>query len=164
MTGKLFVVKENPALSIPELAEKLGKSERTIERTIQELRLYGLLKRIGPAKGGEHREMSEIIDLEAKGEVAPPSEIIQKQQKMTGKIARFRKMTGKILLLLQDNPALSIPELAEKIGKVRKDDRTSHSRTAAVRAVKTCRSGQRRVLGSGEDGERVRGQDVKKRD
>jgi ATP-dependent DNA helicase RecG len=57
MTGKtsgkiLLLLKDNPASSIPELAEKLGKSERTIERAVQELRLSGLLKRIGPAKGG----------------------------------------------------------------------------------------------------------------
>jgi biotin operon repressor len=39
MTGKiLLLLKDNPAIPIPELAEKLRKSERTIERAIQELR------------------------------------------------------------------------------------------------------------------------------
>lgn len=61
MTGKILsLLRDNPALAIPDLAEALGKSERTVERKIQELRQSGLLKRIGPAKGGYW----EIIEIE----------------------------------------------------------------------------------------------------
>jgi predicted HTH transcriptional regulator len=52
-SGKILVLlKENPALSIPELAEKLGRSESAIERTIRKFRQAGLLKGISPAKSG----------------------------------------------------------------------------------------------------------------
>lgn len=48
----LAVLKETPATPISDLAIQLGKTERTIERTIQNLRKSGRLHRIGPAKGG----------------------------------------------------------------------------------------------------------------
>jgi len=61
VTGKILsLLRGNHALAIPELAEKLGKSERTVEREIRKLRLNGFLKRIGPAKGGYW----EIIEIE----------------------------------------------------------------------------------------------------
>ena len=40
-------------LSIPQLAQALGKSERAVERAIKGLREQGVLERLGPAKGGE---------------------------------------------------------------------------------------------------------------
>ena len=57
MTVKTLVkiiglLKDNPSLSIPELAEKLEKSKSATERAIRKLRQSGLLKRIGPDKGG----------------------------------------------------------------------------------------------------------------
>jgi ATP-dependent DNA helicase RecG len=53
MSGKvLHLLKETPELSIPEMAARLGKSERTIERATRELRAAGKLTRIGPDKGG----------------------------------------------------------------------------------------------------------------
>ena len=39
-------------ISIPEMAETIGISGRSIERNIESLKKKGLLKRIGPAKGG----------------------------------------------------------------------------------------------------------------
>jgi ATP-dependent DNA helicase RecG len=57
--GKIAaLLRENPGLSIPELAEQLGKSESAIERAVRKLRKTGQLKRIGPAKGG-HWEVVE---------------------------------------------------------------------------------------------------------
>jgi hypothetical protein len=57
MSGKtsgkvLHLLKGAPELSIPEMAIRLGKSERTIERATRELRSTGKLTRIGPDKGG----------------------------------------------------------------------------------------------------------------
>jgi ATP-dependent DNA helicase RecG len=51
--GKILeLLKENPDLSIPELAELLGRSESAVERAVRKLRKAGQLERIGPAKGG----------------------------------------------------------------------------------------------------------------
>ena len=54
----LSLLTENPTLSIPQLVEEMGKSERAVERAIQKLREENRLKRIGPAKGG-HWEVIE---------------------------------------------------------------------------------------------------------
>jgi len=56
--GIMGLMRENPHITIPELASLLGVTERTIERTIQKLQKEGALKRIGQAKGG-HRGVSE---------------------------------------------------------------------------------------------------------
>ena len=48
----LLLFDENPFLSIPEIAERINKSESAVERAIRKLREEGRLKRIGPAKGG----------------------------------------------------------------------------------------------------------------
>jgi len=86
--------------------------------------------------------MREIIDLEAKEEVVPPIQTTQKQQKTLGKMAE--KMAVKILLLLQDNPALSIPELAEKMKK---------SESAVERAIRKLRqSGLLKRVGPAKGG------------
>ena len=53
MSGKVLdLLKETPELSIPEMAVRLGKSQRTVERATRELRSAGKLTRIGPDKGG----------------------------------------------------------------------------------------------------------------
>lgn len=54
----LSLLSENPTLSIPQLAEDMGKSESAVERAIRKLRKENRLKRIGPAKGG-HWEVVE---------------------------------------------------------------------------------------------------------
>lgn len=48
----LGLLRDAPELSIPELAERLGKSARAVERAIRKLRESGRLVRVGPAKGG----------------------------------------------------------------------------------------------------------------
>ena len=57
--GKIIeLLKTNPGLTIPELAEYMGKSESAVERAVKKLREAGQLKRVGPAKGG-HWEVIE---------------------------------------------------------------------------------------------------------
>jgi len=51
------LTKENNTISVVELAEKLSVTPRTIIRDIEKLKQLGILKRIGPAKGG-HWEIS----------------------------------------------------------------------------------------------------------
>jgi len=53
VSGKILIaVRSNPDITIPELAELAGVSSRTIERNLQKLQGEGLLRRVGPAKGG----------------------------------------------------------------------------------------------------------------
>jgi Fic family protein len=48
----LALLARNPRLTVPELAVQMGKVEVTIHRAIRKLREAGLLRRIGPDKGG----------------------------------------------------------------------------------------------------------------
>ena len=52
-SGKIIeLINSNMNISIPEMAETIGVSERSIERNIENLKKKGLLQRVGPAKGG----------------------------------------------------------------------------------------------------------------
>lgn len=52
-SGKILQhMQENPRITIPELAAALGITERSVERTIHKLQQEGMIRRIGPAKGG----------------------------------------------------------------------------------------------------------------
>jgi ATP-dependent DNA helicase RecG len=48
----LSLLKENPQLSIRDLADRIGKSESAVERALRRLREQNRLQRIGPDKGG----------------------------------------------------------------------------------------------------------------
>ena len=53
MAGKIIeLIRENPAITIPELAKALKKPERTTERLLQALKSEEIIGRIGPARGG----------------------------------------------------------------------------------------------------------------
>jgi ATP-dependent DNA helicase RecG len=54
----LVLVRTNSKITIAELSEKIGITERSIERNLQKLQRDNLLKRIGGAKGG-HWEVIE---------------------------------------------------------------------------------------------------------
>jgi len=51
----LQLVSENPKISKREMSEKIGISTTAIDKNINALKKKGLLKRIGPAKGGYWR-------------------------------------------------------------------------------------------------------------
>ncbi len=52
-SGKILAaLTQDGNLTIPELAALIGVTERSIERNIKNLQEQGLLRRIGPAKGG----------------------------------------------------------------------------------------------------------------
>ena len=55
----LKLTKENPYISKKELAEIIGISTTAIDKNIKQLKKKGLLKRIGPDKGGHW----EIVDV-----------------------------------------------------------------------------------------------------
>ena len=53
MSGKtLALITQNQYITIPEIAENLNVTERTIERAIRELKSAKMIERIGPDKGG----------------------------------------------------------------------------------------------------------------
>ena len=53
----LDLLAATPELSVPEIAERLAKSESAIHRAIRALRESGRLGRVGPAKGGHWKVM-----------------------------------------------------------------------------------------------------------
>lgn len=55
----LALLSETPDLSIPELAQRIGKSASAIERAIRKLREAGRLVRIGPDKGGHWQVLDQ---------------------------------------------------------------------------------------------------------
>ena len=46
------LMEDNPQISTREMATILGLVQRTIIRNINDLKAAGLIKRVGPAKGG----------------------------------------------------------------------------------------------------------------
>jgi ATP-dependent DNA helicase RecG len=48
----ISLMRENPQVSIPEIAQAIGRTTRAIEMQIAQLKAEGLIERIGPAKGG----------------------------------------------------------------------------------------------------------------
>lgn len=53
MSGKILeALRHNSTQTTPQLAERLGVTTRTIERAIADMRKAGLIRRVGPAKGG----------------------------------------------------------------------------------------------------------------
>ena len=62
----LALLADTPALSIPELAQHIGKSESAIERAIRKLREAGRLQRIGPDKGGHWHVLTTGIPKESR--------------------------------------------------------------------------------------------------
>ena len=54
----LDMIRRQPEITIPEMAEALGKSTRAIEMQLAKLRKSGKVQRVGPAKGG-HWEITE---------------------------------------------------------------------------------------------------------
>ncbi len=55
----LKIVGENHQVTIAELAGKTGVSPRSVERNIKKLQEEGLLKRVGPDKGGHWEVIGE---------------------------------------------------------------------------------------------------------
>ena len=54
----LALIKENPLITQQELMKKTGLTRRCVEWNLKELKKEGIIKRIGPDKGG-HWEVSK---------------------------------------------------------------------------------------------------------
>ena len=48
----LILMKSNPAISAKEIAKELNMTSRSVEKNIKTLRDKGILRRVGPDKGG----------------------------------------------------------------------------------------------------------------
>ena len=48
----MHLMRENPTVTIPEIAAKADRLERTIEKLVRNLREREIIGRVGPAKGG----------------------------------------------------------------------------------------------------------------
>ena len=46
------MLQRNPGITIPEIAAELGLTARAIKKNIAAMKASGVVKRIGPAKGG----------------------------------------------------------------------------------------------------------------
>lgn len=58
MSGKIVqLMLAKPDITTPELAQQLNRTERTIERLINQLKTAEIVRRIGPAKGGHWEVM-----------------------------------------------------------------------------------------------------------
>ena len=52
-SGKILsLMRENPQVSIPEIAKAIGRTARAIEMQVAQLKAEGLIERVGSAKGG----------------------------------------------------------------------------------------------------------------
>ena len=46
------MIESNPTITLNEIAEQFGKNPRGIDKHIKQLQGQGIIRRIGPAKGG----------------------------------------------------------------------------------------------------------------
>lgn len=53
----LETIRQDATITLQELAAHLGVTKRSIERNVQKLQADGVLKRIGPDKGGHWETM-----------------------------------------------------------------------------------------------------------
>ena len=57
----LELIRENPQITQRDLSEKTGLTRRGIEWNIEKLKEKGLLKRVGPDKGGHWEVLGENV-------------------------------------------------------------------------------------------------------
>ena len=57
------MIKENPEITIPMMAETLRLTTRAVEKNVARLQVKGIVKRVGPDKGG-HWEVRDEINAE----------------------------------------------------------------------------------------------------
>jgi len=55
------LLKSNPKMTIPQIAEKIQITTRGVEKNIKQLQTNGQLRRIGPDKGGHWEVIDEKI-------------------------------------------------------------------------------------------------------
>lgn len=61
----LALVRDKPHISKREMSERIGISSTAIDKNIKTLKKKGLLKRIGPAKGGYWKVVEKVSEIDA---------------------------------------------------------------------------------------------------
>ena len=125
MTGKtpdiiLDLLREEPSLTIAEIAVTISKSESAVQRCILELQALGRLCRTGTRKNGLWNVLENSDGLKGESSKNIPTKMTGKTLgKMTGKT--LGKMTGEtadiILDLLRKTPSLTTAGIAVEISK-----------------------------------------------
>ncbi len=105
------MLRNEPQLTIPELAEALGVSSRAVEKHIAELKEQERLARVGGRKEGRWI-VTRPGEIDPAGRVreSPAQYRTSGSGKGSGKTSV--EMSGKILELLTDSPQLTLPEVA----------------------------------------------------
>ena len=57
----LDVIRENNAVSLKELAQKIGVASKTIQRDLARLKCENVIRRVGPDKGGHWQIMKNVV-------------------------------------------------------------------------------------------------------
>ena len=55
----LLLLQQNPHMTLSEVADAIGKSVSTVERTVAKLKRQGKLESTGPKKGGRWQVVKE---------------------------------------------------------------------------------------------------------
>lgn len=90
---KLLVSKKSPAslltaVSIPELSKKLGKSERTVQRTLKELNDSHLINKVNTSTGRGHISVYKIIQIKGDKKDSIKGDIIYSQNMLESPIVK----------------------------------------------------------------------------
>jgi predicted HTH transcriptional regulator len=99
-------IQEQPNITIVEIAQRLGRTARGVEKQIRLLREAEIIGRVGPAKGGHwevlHRTENNGIEL---------------GEKLGGKLGeKLGKTRAAIVAAMKDDPKVTVIELAKLLG------------------------------------------------
>ena len=97
----LQLVRRNPQVSRKAMAEEIGISTTAIHRNLARLKEKGILRRVGPARGG-YWEVMSFADATTEGPEGLAERVAESQEK--------------ILQLVRRNPQVSRKAMAEEIG------------------------------------------------
>ena len=59
----LDLIRKNPSMSRKDIADKLGINESAIQKHLDVLKAKGVIKRVGPDKGGHWEVLSSYIRI-----------------------------------------------------------------------------------------------------
>ena len=109
----LQLVRRNPQVSRKAMAEEIGISTTAIHRNLVRLKEKGILRRVGPARGG-YWEVMSFADAETEGPEGLAERVADGVA--DGLAERVAESQEKILQLVRRNPQVSRKAMAEEIG------------------------------------------------
>ncbi len=112
MENQLDIIREiinDPQISIVELSQRIGISSTAVENNITKFKDKGILKRIGPAKGG-YWEVDQELATFLKENLIPDRGLGEKLGEKLG------ENQLDIIREIINDPQISIVELSQRIG------------------------------------------------